>query len=672
MIIRYNCVTIGILRKRAKKGILDMRAEGLGGYKSITEFVEAKVKIFGESEISFRTLFELMFREKENVLYEKSAGYRIIETTCGQAYREIESLSGAIQKALPHAKAGAVVGLYLENSLLWIESFWAILAAGFRPLLMNLRLSHETLEQALRDLGAEAVFAQGIEFSIPTFDPAALLGSNETFPQGSFGEEIYVMSSGTSETVKVCGYGAQEFYHLLQNSAGIVARCKQIRTHYEGRLKQLCFLPFYHIFGLVAVYLWFGFFSRTFVELPDLSPQTILNTIRRHKVTHIFAVPLFWEKVYDGAMKTITGRGEKTVQKFRRGLAISRKIGDLPLLGSAFRKLAFREVRENLFGESVSFMITGGAAIRPEVLEFFNAIGYFLTDGYGATEIGITSVEQSKKAKIRNAAFVGTPMDGIEYKISESGELLVRGKAIAKVILEHGKPQEIGEYFATRDLAEEIGGHYRILGRLDDLIVGADGENLNPNLIEPKLSVPSVRGCCLLGAEQGGGKAAVLLVSVDRYLSAEKFDQIDRGIREILEQISGAKAIRKIAYTSDPLLLPEEFKLNRRRLTHAYAEGTLSLLETAKNRENERFDELYEKLCEFFALSLSKERSELGGDYDFFLDGGGTSLDYFAMVTAISEEFSLSFPQSGGRSLSTPNEFYEYIKAQKNDVDSTF
>ena len=60
-------------------------------------------------------------------------------------------------------------------------------------------------------------------------------------------------------------------------------------------MKLLMFLPLFHIFGLVASYFWFAFFGRTFVFLSDYSPNTILSTIRRHKVTHLFAVPLLWD-----------------------------------------------------------------------------------------------------------------------------------------------------------------------------------------------------------------------------------------------------------------------------------------------------------------------------------------------------------------------------------------
>ena len=204
-------------------------------------------------------------------------------------------------------------------------------------------------------------------------------------PKGAFGEEILLMSSGTTSMPKICVYTAEEFYNQIRGSYGIIRRCAQMKKHYEGSLKQLTFLPFYHIFGLTAVYVWFAFFSRTFVRLNDMMPQTIVNTIKRHKVTHIFAVPLFWEKVRDQALSTIKNRGEETYKKFTRGLSIAEKIGDIPLLGDLFIKIAFREVRENLFGDSICFLISGGSSVSPEVLKFFNYIGYHLANGYGMT-----------------------------------------------------------------------------------------------------------------------------------------------------------------------------------------------------------------------------------------------------------------------------------------------
>ena len=400
-----------------------MKITNLGGYPSIDSFVDAKLGRCNSSDRSFESLFELMFSESSNVLWEESKGYRVSKTTYAQAREHILSRASRLRELLSDAKSGTVVGLYMDNSLDWIEVFWAILRAGFSPLLLNLRLDDDTLEYALRVTDAAAVVSDGKRFSVKTIPAEKLTADAPGIDTKEFGTAVMVMSSGTSSHVKICGYTAEEFCCQIQGSYGIIKQCARIKKHYEGELKLLTFLPFYHIFGLVAVYIWFAFFSRTFVRLNDMQPQTILNTIKRHKVTHIFAVPLFWEKVYEQAMRTISERGEKTVKKFEKGMKISRKLGD-SALSDLFSKKAFREVRDGMFGESVQFMITGGSYISPQVLEFFNAIGYRLADGYGMSEIGITSVELSGKRSLLNSCSVGMPMMGMEYKINEQGERL--------------------------------------------------------------------------------------------------------------------------------------------------------------------------------------------------------------------------------------------------------
>ncbi|MBR6469918.1 MAG: AMP-binding protein, partial [Lachnospiraceae bacterium] len=111
-------------------------------------------------------------------------------------------------------------------------------------------------------------------------------------------------------------------------------------------------------------------------------------------------------------------------------------------LSRAFSRIAFRELRENIFGDSIRFLITGGSFIDPKVLAFFNGIGYRLANGYGMTEIGITSVELSPKRRWLCGGYVGAPMTHAEYRVDENGELLVRGKVLARYILDGGTRRE--------------------------------------------------------------------------------------------------------------------------------------------------------------------------------------------------------------------------------------
>ncbi|MBR5708975.1 MAG: AMP-binding protein, partial [Oscillospiraceae bacterium] len=490
-----------------------MKNPTIAGFSRINDYVKDKLRRFDEAGRDFAALFELMFSERDNVLYEVSEGYRIVRTTYGEAREAVLGKSAALSKLLADCPRGAAVGIYLENGPEWIETLWAVLRSGFTPLLMNMRLDDATLREALRSCGAVAVISAEKEFGVRAIH--ALPPAEPAEGKAEFAEELLVMSSGTSAHVKLCAYGAEEFYRQICDSLDIITRCRAMKKLYKGRIKHLDFLPFYHIFGLTAVYIWFGFFGRTFVHLGDLAPQTIVNTIRRHEVTHIFSVPLFWEKVREQALRVIDGRGKRA--KFDRALALSLKIGDVPLLGPLFKKLAFREVRDNLFGESISFMISGGSAVPASALEFFNAIGYRLANGYGMSETGITSVELSDSARARCTGSVGRPLGSITYSLGEDGALRVSGSSTARYIIEDGVRREREAVFDTRDLAEERGGRFFILGRRDDLVVSPGGENLNPVIIESRFEdIEGLEGVCLVADGSGGESLPVLLAGIGR------------------------------------------------------------------------------------------------------------------------------------------------------------
>ena len=632
-----------------------------GSFRSINAFVEDKMAVFARQGHTFETLFSLMFRETENVLYERSEGYRIRKTTYGEARAEILRRSAVLRRLLSDLEPDAAVGLYMDNSLSWIESFWAILAAGFRPLLMNLRLPEPLLLQAMEACGCRAVLSDGKTFSCRTLLPEELEDEAEGTEAGPFGTELLVMSSGTSEHVKVCAYTAEEFFYQIADSYAIIRKCAAIKKHCDGELKLLTFLPFYHVFGLFAMYLWFGFFSRTFVHLSDLSPQTIVNTVKRHKVTHIFAVPLFWEKVYAQALSGIRERGEATWNKFQRALRLQQRLPEP--LAAAFSKVAFRELRENLFGDSIRFLITGGSSIDPEILSFFNGIGYRLVNGYGMTEIGITSVELSKKRRWICGGFVGGPMTHAEYRLSPEGELQVRGKVLARYILCDGRRRENDGWFDTHDLARCEDGHYLLLGRRDDLIVGPDGENLNPNLLEPRLRVGEVP-VCLIGPRQGGRTTPVLLASVSRFLTAEQLRRLETALKARLAENGLSGAVSRIAFLGEPLLKENEFKPNRLRLARDYAAGKLPLLDPETQRSDEALSELALQVRTCVAAALARPEAEIPPQADFFTDLGGTSLDYFGLLSALRELFSLPFPPEDQR-LRTVEGIAAYIRENK-------
>lgn len=632
----------------------------VAGFDSINAYINYKLDLFSREEKNCKTLFRYMFSERENTMAETSDGYRIKKLTYGQCFDEILRLVPSMKElvAAPH---NSIVGLYMQNSSDWIKMFWGILACGYRPILMNSRISDAILEKMIEEYGVFAVISDGKKFSVPTvnFEDIKPCEVAAVYDELDFADEVIFMSSGTSESIKLCSYTGENFYYQICDSSNIIKLCPEIKGHYDGELKHLAVLPFYHVFGFIAVYLWFGFFSRTFVFLKDMRPQTLLNTIKKHKVTHIFAVPMVWEKVRSEALKKIEARGEKTYAKFCKAIKLSNKGG---ALGKLVRKFALKEVRDGLFGDSVLFLISGGSSIKQQTLEFFNGVGYHIANGYGMTEVGITSVEISSKNKILNSGSVGSPFAYTQYKISDSGELLIKGKTRADSITQNGVRTKTNydEWFCSRDLATCTDGRYYVHGRADDLIIGSDGENISPDAIEAQLNIPHADRLCLFRGEDG---TPILIISATKCYSHETLDLIMQSAKEQLKETRVDKVVKRIIVTTDSLMSPSEFKVSRKRIARIFAGGGFNLID-GENREVffEAATQLEREVKELFAQALRISPDEIKLGDDFFMDLGGTSLDYFTLVDSIKSKYGTDIPSNLDKTLSTVKEICDFIK----------
>lgn len=636
----------------------------------IDDFVKMKLDNFNYLDKNMANLFESMFSCKDRIMYEKSVGYRIVKTTYGESYEHILKKTGSMMKALSFADKGSIVGLAMNNSLEFIETLWTILRCGYRVLLVNIRLDDDTLSGVFKDNKIAAVVSDGKKYDIPTVMVSDIKEEEitEVRPE-DFGQELFVMSSGTSSKVKICAYGTEELWNQVNTSVYVINHCPPLKQFYHNNLKHLLFLPLYHIFGFIGVYVWFCFFSCTLVELGDLSSQTILNTIKRHEITHIFSVPLFWETVYKQAIKGIKDRGDKTYNKFLKALSISNKLGNFPILGKTFRKIAFKEVRENLFGESISVLITGGSEINPEVFKFFNGIGYRFVNGFGMSEICISSFEMSNSFKLINSGSVGKPFDNVKYTIDENGCLLVESASMSRYVLEGGVKKALPVPFNTRDLAKEEKGHYYILGRHDDLVVANSGENLNPGLIEPKFNIKGINGACLIGADKEGSRISVLLLSVNKYITGERLDEIKSQVDIIIKDNKLESLINKIEYVSDDFLEANQFKFNRSKLSKKYAQGGFHNVYSNLYKEEDYKTPMMHTIREIFATVLSKDVESVSFESNFFLDEGGSSFEYYALLAAMTQEFEVNFPEDASKELTSVVDFEKYIKDKINAAD---
>ena len=164
----------------------------------------------------------------------------------------------------------------------------------------------------------------------------------------------------------------------------------------------------------------------------------------------------------------------------------------------------FRRVHR-LFGWKFWCFISGGAPLAPDVEQFWSKLGYLVVQGYGLTETA-PIVTVSHPFHNREGT-VGKPLAGVELKIADDGEVLVRGENVTK-----GYFQSPGEtaaafedgWFHTGDVGElDTEGHLRIRGRKKEMIVTPEGLKVFPEDVEKILnSIPGVRESAVIGTDR--------------------------------------------------------------------------------------------------------------------------------------------------------------------------
>jgi long-chain acyl-CoA synthetase len=147
-----------------------------------------------------------------------------------------------------------------------------------------------------------------------------------------------------------------------------------------------------------------------------------------------------------------------------------------------------RRVRA-LFGERLRLCLCGAAPVGADVLEFFDACGVLILEGYGLTESCAAGAVNSPR-EVRFGT-VGRPLPGTEVAIAPDGEILLAGPHLFSGY--HGKPEATaevldGRWLRSGDLGElDAGGYVRITGRKKDLIITSSGKNISPENLESAL-----------------------------------------------------------------------------------------------------------------------------------------------------------------------------------------
>jgi len=285
---------------------------------------------------------------------------------------------------------------------------------------------------------------------------------------------------------------------VVLTHANIVWECDAIRDGIpvDENDEQLLFLPFAHIFAKVLE--WVAIVRGSRIAFAESIAQIKAN-LAEVRPTFMCAVPRVLEKVYIGILGNRNASSPGKQKIFDWAFSVGREVSKLkqqnqpiPFLLSLKNRIATKLVFckiHTLLGERMRFIVSGGAPLSKEIAEFFHAAGVLILEGWGLTETTAgTCVNRPEKYQFGT---VGMPVAGIEIKIAEDGEILVRGGSVMKEYYKN--PTATAEvldkdgWFHTGDVGVFENGLLRITDRKKDLIVNAGGKNIAPQNLENAL-----------------------------------------------------------------------------------------------------------------------------------------------------------------------------------------
>ena len=617
--------------------------------ENVNKVVKTRCLGLMNSKKTFLDIFNVMFSTNDYILGEWNDGYKINSITYLEAKKKIFNLAYSINQKYPNLK-DQYIGIAMESSIEWVLTFWAILASGNKPYLVNLRHPHELVNHLLKSLNVEYVIElDSLGYDAKGISYLELKEEAKDFTP-SFADEMALSTSATTLKEKIIFYNGLEISSQILNCKKILEENKQIKKHYKGRLKQLVFLPLYHIFGFMATYMWFSFFGRTMVFLKDYSKDTILYTIKKHEVTHLFAVPLFWNTIEKEILKGVKEKNKE--KKFNKGLKLCIALQKIfPNYGIKKSKGIMHEVTDSLFGKSVLFCISGGSYIKEDTLRLINGLGYPLYNGYGMSEIGITSVELgSIKDRLKNS--IGKPFESIQYEIKDN-KLYVGGTSISHKMKINGEYVYNNDRYSTEDIVKkDKDNRYYILGRSDDLFIGPNGENINPDQIELLFHLPKANRYSVLNIQN----QLTLVIEISKYLSKDTIVEIYKDACECNNELDSSLRVSKIYFTYDPIQAETAIKVSRQYLLKQLENKKVTLVKIDEIKEKNQDILVNQEILDFIIKSFKEVLmvDTVSKDSNFFFDLGGSSLDYFSLISLLNQHFNINITFEDEKNYHTP------------------
>lgn len=460
----------------------------------------------------------------------ESFSYRWIADEANRLARELEGRN---------IRKGDAVLLWGENSAEWLVVFLGCLLCGAVIVPIDHASTPAFASRVAQEVNAKLVFrSHSLEqCALPV--PCVVLESlfellrqrdASAYPSPALSREDtleIIFTSGTTAEPRgvVISHG-----NVLANIEPLEHEIQKY-LRYERLFHPIRFLnllPLSHVFGQMLGLFIPPLLGGTVVSIDSLKPYELVAAIRRERVSVLVAVPRFIESLKREFERELERDG--LAEQFRENFKLSEKEHFL------WRWWRFRRIHSRLGWKFWAF-ISGGATLPQQVETFWNRLGYAVIQGYGMTET--TSLITLNHPFRTDQGSIGRVFPGMEVRVDENGEILVRGEGVAKAYRHSGQSQAVAQsdgWFRTGDIADaDETGRLYFKGRSKNVIVTPAGMNVYPEDLEKTLRTqPGVRDCVVVGLERDGNAEpyAVLLMNEPDSNAATAIENANRSLAE--------------------------------------------------------------------------------------------------------------------------------------------
>jgi len=444
---------------------------------------------------------------------------------------------------------GDAAAIWSENRPGWVAALWACLLDGVIVVPVDAQ-SSAALFQRIAEKAQARVILIGDRVAVPAM--AAPVWRIVDIEQGSESSHIepadlamddmaeIVFTSGTTAEPKGVVITHRNLLANLEPVAQEIAKYRKYAGPFQP-LRILNLLPLSHLFGQSLALLIPPLIPVSVVFITGTSAQEIARQIQSRRISALVAVPKILEVLREAASRYFPEVDDAT-----------RARGPWPMRWWRFRRV------HRWLGWKFWCFISGGAPLSSSLEQFWSRMGYLVVQGYGLTETA-PIVTLSHPFHVRGGT-VGKPLAGVEVRIADDGEVLVRGENVSRGYF--GSPPQTEAvfedgWFHTGDIGElDSEGHLRIRGRKKEIIVTPEGLKVFPEDVEKVLNtIPGVRESAVIGKER-----------VQAVLVLEPGANADEIVRQANQNLEDHQKIRQVSiWTGDEL--PRT--MTTRKLRHA-------------------------------------------------------------------------------------------------------